>query len=155
MMTGSDPTSDRVADDIPSAEESVLSALFEAAADVRVRAHAPYSKFFVGAAVLDTDGRVHLGCNVENAAYPEGVCAEAGAISAMIAGGGRHIRAVVVVGGPAEGEEVVCPPCGGCRQKIREFAALGATVHLRDGSGRVTSLTLEDLLPLSFGPEHL
>lgn len=141
--------------DLSTAEESVLSALFEAAADVRVRAHAPYSKFFVGAAVLDTDGRLHLGCNVENAAYPEGTCAEAGAISAMVAAGGRHIRAVAVVGGPAEGEEVVCPPCGGCRQKIREFAALGATVHLRDGAGRITNLTLENLLPFSFGPEHL
>ena len=139
-----------------TAEESVLSTLFEAAADVRVRAHAPYSRFFVGAAVLDIDGRIHLGCNVENAAYPEGTCAEAGAIAAMVAAGGaRHIRAVVVVGGPGEGDEVVCPPCGGCRQKIREFAAPGATVHLRDAKGSITSLTLEDLLPFSFGPEQL
>ncbi len=136
-------------------ENPALDALFEAAADVRVRAHAPYSKFFVGAAVLDTDGHVHLGCNVENAAYPEGICAEAGAIAAMIASGGRHIRAVVVVGGPGEGGEVFCPPCGGCRQKIREFAAPGAMVHLRDAGGEVTSLTLDELLPFSFGPEQL
>ena len=132
-----------------------LERLFEVAADVRVRAHAPYSKFFVGAAVLDTEGRVHLGCNVENAAYSEGLCAEAGAIAAMVAAGGRHLRAVVVVGGPAEAGEVFCPPCGGCRQKIREFAAFGATVHLRDADGVVTTLPMEDMLPWSFGPEQL
>ncbi|TBW39240.1 cytidine deaminase [Siculibacillus lacustris] len=132
-----------------------LDTLFEAAADVRVRAHAPYSGFFVGAAVVDGEGRIHVGCNVENAAYPEGVCAEAGAISAMVAAGGRHILAVAVVGGPAEGDLVVCPPCGGCRQKIREFARAETTVHLKDAAGAVTSLRLEDLLPISFGPEHL
>ncbi len=130
-----------------------LNALFEAAADVRVRAHAPYSRFFVGAAVLDTEGHVHLGCNVENAAYPEGTCAEAGAIAAMVAAGGRHIRAVVVVGGPEDGAEVFCPPCGGCRQKIREFAIQDATVHLRDGAGVISTFVLADLLPFSFGPE--
>lgn len=136
-------------------EREALAALFEAAADVRVRAHAPYSNFFVGAAVLDDEGRIHVGCNVENAAYPEGVCAEAGAISAMVAAGGRHIFAVAVVGGPAEGDEVQCPPCGGCRQKIREFAGETTSVHLRDGAGAVSSLSLRDLLPLSFGPGHL
>ena len=136
-------------------ESFALDALFEAAADVRVRAHAPYSRFFVGAAVLDETGRIHVGCNVENAAYPEGMCAEAGAISAMVAAGGRHILAVAVVGGPGGGDEVQCPPCGGCRQKIREFAGAATTVHLRDGSGEITSMTLADLLPLSFGPGHL
>jgi cytidine deaminase len=141
-------------DTVQPAAPSALAALFEAAADVRIRAHAPYSRFFVGSAVLDTDGRVHLGCNVENAAYPEGTCAEAGAISAMIAAGGRHIRAVVVVGGPAEGAEVFCPPCGGCRQKIREFAAEDATVHLRDGTGAISTFALADLLPFSFGPDQ-
>lgn len=132
-----------------------LAALFEAAADVRVRAHAPYSRFFVGAAVFDEAGRIHVGCNVENAAFPEGTCAEAGAIAAMVAAGGRHIVAVAVVGGPGEGEEALCPPCGGCRQKIREFARETTTVHLRDGSGAVTSLRLDDLMPLSFGPANL
>lgn len=132
-----------------------LDRLFEAAADVRVRAHAPYSGFFVGAALIDREGRVHVGCNVENAAYPQGSCAETGAISAMIAAGGREIVAIAVVGGPAEGEELLCPPCGGCRQRIREFAVATTTVHLRDGSGAVTSLAAADLLPLSFGPDHL
>ena len=136
-------------------ESEALAALFEAAADVRVRAHAPYSNFFVGAAVLDDEGRIHVGCNVENAAYPQGTCAEAGAISAMVAAGGRRILAVAVVGGPAEGEEIQCPPCGGCRQRIREFAAETASIHLRDGAGHVTSLPLGELLPLSFGPGHL
>jgi cytidine deaminase len=132
-----------------------LDRLFEAAADVRVRAHAPYSGFFVGAAVLDREGRVHVGCNVENAAFPEGLCAEASAIAAMVAAGGREILAVAVIGGPAEGDPVLCPPCGGCRQKIREFAVDTTTVHLRDDGGTVTSLTAAELLPLSFGPGHL
>jgi cytidine deaminase len=136
-------------------ESEALAALFEAAADVRVRAHAPYSNFFVGAALLDDEGRIHVGCNVENAAYPQGTCAEAGAISAMVAAGGRRILAVAVVGGPADGAEVQCPPCGGCRQKIREFAGETASIHLRDGEGRVASLPLGELLPLSFGPDHL
>ena len=132
-----------------------LDRLFEAAADVRVRAHAPYSRFFVGAALVDREGRVHVGCNVENAAYPEGTCAEAGAIAAMVAAGGREILAVAIVGGPSEGGEILCPPCGGCRQKIREFAVEGTSVHLREAGGAVTSVTLADLLPLSFGPGHL
>lgn len=132
-----------------------LDRLFEAAADVRVRAHAPYSGFFVGAAVVDREGRIHVGCNVENAAYPEGTCAEAGAIAAMVAAGGREILAVAVVGGPAEGGEIFCPPCGGCRQKIREFAVDGTSVHLREAGGAVTSLAFADLLPHSFGPGHL
>jgi cytidine deaminase len=132
-----------------------LDRLFEAAADVRVRAHAPYSGFFVGAAVVDREGRIHVGCNVENAAYPEGTCAEAGAIAAMVAAGGREILAVAVVGGPAEGGEIFCPPCGGCRQKIREFAVDGTSVHLREAGGGVTSLAFADLLPHSFGPGHL
>lgn len=132
-----------------------LDRLFEAAADVRVRAHAPYSGFFVGAAVLDREGRVHVGCNVENAAFPEGICAEAAAIAAMVAEGGREILAVAIVGGPAEGEPVLCPPCGGCRQKIREFAVEETSVHLRDDGGAVISTTLAELLPLSFGPGHL
>ena len=132
-----------------------LDRLFEAAADVRVRAHAPYSGFFVGAALVDREGRVHVGCNVENAAYPEGTCAEAGAISAMVAAGGREILAIAVVGGPAVGGEILCPPCGGCRQKIREFAVEGTSIHLREADGAVTSLPLADLLPHSFGPGHL
>ena len=132
-----------------------LDRLFEAAADVRVRAHAPYSGFFVGAALVDREGRVHVGCNVENAAYPQGSCAETGAISAMIAAGGREIVAIAVVGGPAEGEEVMCPPCGGCRQRIREFAAPETPIAIAGPEGIRAHFTLEELLPASFGPANL
>ena len=128
-----------------------MKELIEAATRVRENAHAPYSRFRVGAAVLDEAGRVHVGANVENAAYPEGICAETAAIAAMVAAGGRRIAAVAVVGeGPAP-----CTPCGGCRQRIREFAAPETPIHLAapDGAGR--SFTLAELLPESFGPENL
>ena len=125
--------------------------LLDAAREVRERAYAPYSRFKVGAAVRGASGAVYQGCNVENVAYPEGTCAEAGAIAAMIAAGGTVIRALLVFG---EGAELVTP-CGACRQRIREFAVATTTVHLRDGSGAVTSLAAADLLPLSFGPDHL
>ena len=92
--------------------------LLAAAKAAQRHAHAPYSKFRVGAAVIDEHGRVHAGCNVENAAYPEGTCAEAGAIAAMVLAGGRRITAAVVAGP----DEMACTPCGGCRQKLREFA---------------------------------
>eukprot|EP01034_Spumella_vulgaris_P001194 gene1194-1580_t len=86
-----------------------------------LRAHAPYSKFHVGAALRAEDGSIHGGCNVENAAYPQGLCAEAGAIAALVASGHKRILECVVVG---PGPEVITP-CGGCRQKLREFAAEG------------------------------
>lgn len=132
-----------------------LEALFAAAAAARARAYAPYSRFLVGAAIRDGDGRIHAGCNVENAAYPLGTCAEAGAIAAMVLAGATEIAEIAVVGGPEHGAELLCPPCGGCRQKIREFGGLTARVHLREADGRVRTLTLDDLLPISFGPEHL
>ena len=126
--------------------------LVAAALAARDRAYAPYSRFLVGAAVLTSDGTIHAGCNVENAAYPQGVCAEAGAISAMVLAGGRRIAALVVAGaGP-----MPVTPCGGCRQKLREFAAPDAVVHVVDATGQpLLSTTLADLLPMSFGPEHL
>lgn len=139
-----------------SRETRAIDALFEAAADVRVRAHAPYSRFFVGAALLDEEGRTSTSAATSRTPpIRRGTCAEAGAISAMVAAGGRRILAIAIVGGPAEGDELQCPPCGGCRQKIREFAAETASIHLRDGAGHVTSLPLGELLPLSFGPDHL
>ena len=135
---------------------TTIAALFDAAAAARPKAYAPYSRFFVGAAILAADGRVHAGANIENAAYPQGNCAEASAIAAMVmAGGSRQIVDIAVVGGPADGGEIVCPPCGGCRQRIREFGGLTARVHMRDDSGRVLTMTVDDLLPVSFGPEHL
>jgi cytidine deaminase len=126
-------------------------ALLRAAVDAMGRAYAPYSRFLVGAAVLDDQGRIHPGCNVENAAYPQGVCAEGGALSAMVLAGGRTVRAVLVVG---EGDGLVTP-CGGCRQKIREFAALDTPILIADPQHVRATFTLGELLPQSFGPEHL
>jgi cytidine deaminase len=125
--------------------------LLEAAARVREHAHAPYSRFRVGAAVLDDEGRIHAGCNVENAAYPLGLCAEASAIAAMVAQGGRRVRAMVVV---AEGREPVTP-CGGCRQRLREFADAHTPVIVADAERVRAQFTLAELLPASFGPENL
>lgn len=123
--------------------------LFDQAVKARLHAHAPYSKFKVGAAILDERGAVFAGCNVENAAYPLGACAEAGAISAMIAGGGARIRRIAIVGGRDALEK--CPPCGGCRQRIAEFATAETRILLFEPSGEVCDYGLADLLPVSFG----
>ena len=125
--------------------------LLTAARAVRDKAHAPYSHFKVGAAVLDEDGRIHVGCNVENAAYPQGLCAEAGAIAAMVAAGGTRIVAAVVVGEGAQ----PCTPCGGCRQKLREFARDDTPVIAADMQQVRGRFTLGELLPHGFGPENL
>jgi cytidine deaminase len=131
--------------------EAQQRALLQAARAARLNAYAPYSKFLVGAAVLDEQGQVHAGCNVENAAYPQGVCAEAAALSAMVLAGGRRATALLVVG---EGPSWVTP-CGGCRQKLREFGAPDTPVLVADGVGVQLWFTLDELLPHSFGPEHL
>jgi cytidine deaminase len=125
--------------------------LLAAARVARTQAYAPYSNFLVGAAVLDEQGRIHAGCNVENAAFPEGVCAEAGALSAMVLAGGRRVAAVAVVG---TGEKWVTP-CGGCRQKLREFAQGHTPVLVADTERVRATLTMEQLLPHSFGPDNL
>jgi len=139
------------ADPLHARHEALIDALIAAARAVRQHAHAPYSRFAVGAAVLDEQGRIHAGCNVENAAYPQGWCAEASAIAVMVAAGGRRIHAVVVC---AEADAAVSP-CGGCRQKLREFAADDCPVWLADTQALRASFTLGQLLPCSFGPEHL
>jgi cytidine deaminase len=128
-----------------------LDALFEAARAVQAKAYAPYSRFKVGAAIATPGGRVFAGCNVENAAYPVGSCAEAGAISAMLAAGESRIAEIVVMG---EGDSLVTP-CGGCRQRIREFAAGDTPIHIAGPEGIRKSFTLEELLPFSFGPDNL
>ena len=115
------------------------------------KAYAPYSKFSVGAVVRAENDKLYAGCNVENAAYPQGCCAEASAISAMIMDGQRQIVEVVVMGG---GDGLVTP-CGGCRQRIREFANDDIAVHVCGPEGLKRSLTLGELLPLSFGPNNL
>src|SRR5687768_16439316 len=112
--------------------------LFEAARAVQEQAYAPYSHFRVGAAVRTADGRVFAGCNVENAAYPQGACAEAGAIMAMVAAGERTIVEVLVV---TDGEALsTC--CGGCRQRLREFAGPSTPIHVATRDGIRATFTL-------------
>jgi cytidine deaminase len=130
---------------------SDLDALLNAAAAARSHAHAPYSGFSVGAAIRAEDGRIYAGANVENAAYPQGQCAEASAIGVMVAAGARRILEIVVLGGG----DGLCTPCGGCRQRIREFAAPETPIHVAGPEGLRRSFTLGELLPFSFGPETL
>jgi cytidine deaminase len=132
-----------------------LDRLFAAAETARARAYAPYSGFTVGAAVLSPSGDVHSGCNVENAAYPLGQCAESAAISAMIGQGDSIIRAICVVGGPAGAAPVFVTPCGGCRQRIREFGGPTTAILARGDHGEPRRFTLGELLPHAFGPQTL
>ena len=127
-------------------------ALFKAAEAIRAKAYAPYSRFHVGAAILADDGKIYSGCNIENAAYPQGWCAETSAIAAMIMSGGKAIAEMAVIGTG----DLLCTPCGGCRQKIREFAKGNVKIHMcgEDGNLKQT-FTLDELLPASFGPENL
>lgn len=125
--------------------------LIDAARDVRKNAHAPYSGFKVGAAVRTASGAVFVGCNVENLAYPQGTCAEAGAIAAMCASGERIIVEVAVI---ADAPAPV-PPCGGCRQKLREFAAPDVPVIMATTDGKQLTMTLGELLPGAFEPGHM
>lgn len=126
-------------------------ALFPLAKAAMAQAYAPYSTFHVGAAIRTRSGKYFSGCNVENAAYPEGCCAEASAISAMIHAGERRIAEIAVVG---KGEPLVTP-CGGCRQKIREFADAKTLVHVCGPEGLRQTFTLAELLPQAFGPNNL
>ncbi len=121
------------------------------ALEMMARAYAPYSNFSVGAALRSGSGKLYGGCNVENAAYPQGTCAEASAISALIAGGDRKITEILVM---AKANDPVTP-CGGCRQKLREFAGDDAKIHLCDPEGHIKTVTLGELLPMSFRPSHL
>lgn len=134
------------------ADDSIpLATLLAAARAARVRAHAPYSRFQVGAALLDEHGRIHAGCNVENAAYPQGQCAEATAIGHLVMEGGARILAAVVVGVA----DAPVTPCGGCRQRLREFAADDCPIWVADLDVVRARFTLGELLPASFGPSHL
>lgn len=125
--------------------------LLDAARAVRENAYAPYSKFKVGAAVRAASGVIYTGCNVENVAYPEGTCAEAGAIAAMIAAGETALVEVAVIAGSPD----PVPPCGGCRQKLKEFGAGDVPVLMATTSGAELSMTLAELLPGAFDPGHL
>ncbi len=122
--------------------------LIDAALAVRENAYCPYSGFRVGAALIDDQGRVHIGCNVENAAYPQGNCAETSAIAAMVAAGGEKIVTIAVAGG---GENVMaCTPCGGCRQRIHEFSGKDTRIIVVDDDGDWHHYAMEELLPSSF-----
>ncbi len=125
--------------------------LLSAATTVRDNAYAPYSRFKVGAAIRASSGVIYSGCNVENVAYPEGTCAEAGAIAAMVAAGDTVIAEVLVI---ADCPDPV-PPCGGCRQKIAEFAAPDVRVTLCTTQGATKVMTVADLLPGSFSAAHM
>ena len=125
--------------------------LFRRAREVRERAYAPYSKYKVGCAIRSASGAIHVGANVENAAYPQGHCAETSAIAAMIAAGEKRIAEVAVIGTG----KVLCTPCGGCRQRLREFAGDDVKIRLCTDGGIQRAATLGELLPLSFGPDHL
>lgn len=133
------------------ADPTVEPDLLAAAIAVQAQAYAPYSNFLVGAALRTRSGAVFSGCNVENAAYPQGTCAEAGAIAAMCAAGEREIEVIVTV---CDGD-MLSTPCGGCRQKIREFAAPDTLIHAAGPDGVRATYTMVDLLPDGFGPENL
>lgn len=130
---------------------STLDDMIALAAQARARAYAPYSHFHVGACLRTEDGRLYAGANVENAAYPQGQCAEASAIGAMIADGARKIVEVVVIGGG----DGLCTPCGGCRQRLNEFALATTRVHVCGPEGLRKTFTLGELLPGAFGPNNL
>ena len=125
--------------------------LLETATAVRENAHAPYSKFKVGAAIRAGSGKIYGGCNVENVAYPEGTCAEAGAIAAMVADGQTRITEVLVI---ADSPSPVTP-CGGCRQKIAEFAGPEVKVTMCTTDGARLTLTVAELLPGVFTAAHM
>ncbi|KXI28711.1 cytidine deaminase [Paraglaciecola hydrolytica] len=131
--------------------QTMLSAqhqqLLAKAQQAQTHAHAPYSQFKVGAAIIDDNSQTHFGCNVENAAYPLGQCAEATAIGMMVVNGGKRIREILI----ASPNDEFCSPCGGCRQKIAEFADKNTLVHMATQQGEIKTVVFSDLLPLAFG----
>ena len=137
-----------------SAERDALATL---AREACARAHAPYSGIHVGAAIRSAAGATYTGTNVENAAYPLGNCAEASAIAAGVQAEGPQFRIAetAVWAFDRDGRAVAVSPCGGCRQRIREFASAATRIHACDASGVRRSFTCDELLPVSFGPEHL
>ena len=137
--------------DSPERRPAIDRELFEAAREVRPRAHAPYSRFPVGAALRTRSGAVFVGCNVENASFPEGWCAETSTIAAMVSAtgaGAREIEAVCVVAERLDGQPV--GPCGGCRQRIAEFAGPETLIHCYDPDGNGRSFRFAELLPAVF-----
>ena len=128
-----------------------LTEMIERATAVRAHAHAPYSGFHVGACIRAESGTLYAGCNVENAAYPQGQCAEASAIGAMVSGGDSKIAEILVIGDGAR----LCTPCGGCRQRLSEFAGPDTPVHVCGPEGLRQTIPLGDLLPFAFVADNL
>ena len=130
--------------------------LIQAALDAQKNSYAPYSKFNVGAAVLCASGKIYTGTNVENASYPAGLCAERTAIFHAIASGERQICAIAIVGGLNFTASDYCAPCGMCRQVMREFAVpKDLLIIVAKSPNDYVEKTLEELLPMSFGPDSL
>lgn len=125
--------------------------LFRAALAAREKAHAPYSGFAVGCAIRAESGRIYAGCNIENQSYPEGWCAETSAIAHMVMAGEARIVEVCVVGDM----DPPITPCGGCRQRLAEFAGPDTRLHLCDQTGIVETVTLKDIFPMGFEAEAL
>ncbi len=125
--------------------------LFEAAKKAHSKSYSPYSHFKVGAAILDENNQIHMGCNVENAAYPIGCCAEQSAVAQMIVAGGHQIKEILVLGKKGQ----ACPPCGACRQIIFEHGSSDTLVHLEVSMGQFTTKKISDLLPDAFDHSHL
>ncbi len=124
-----------------------MEELFKAARTAMANSHSPYSQFPVGAAIRTADGKIHTGTNVENASYPEGICAETAAIAQMVGQGGSKISEILVV---AENMDNITP-CGGCRQRIAEFGDRQTKIHLCDQNGVIETLALAEMLPKAFG----
>ena len=131
--------------------DDTTRALFDAALRVQEHAHAPYSNYHVGCSVLTSSGQSYVGANIENAAYPQGLCAEATALAVMASHGERQAQVVLTVCD----SEGLATSCGGCRQKIREFATSETIIHACSRNGLWATYTMDGLLPDSFGPEHL
>ena len=125
--------------------------MFTTAMDIYNLAYAPYSGFKVSACILSQDNNIYSGVNVENSAFPEGMCAEASAISSMISNGEHIIKEILIV----SDSEKLCAPCGGCRQKLNEFKNVDILIHLCNRKGKKETFLLSELLPLSFGPDYL
>ena len=131
--------------------ETALAQLFDHAREAATKAYAPYSQFSVGAAIRSASGNIYSGGNVENASYPLGSCAEASAISAMIGLGDREIADIAIV----SLQNNPCHPCGGCRQRIAEFATRTTKIHVVNADGSFQSYSVDELLPHAFGPHAL
>jgi cytidine deaminase len=125
--------------------------LLESARAAQGRAYVPYSGFRVGASIRAESGAIYAGCNIENSAYPEGICAEGAAIAAMIGAGEQIISEVLVIGSGS----TPCSPCGGCRQKLSEFARGDTPVHMCNVDGESQTATMAELMPHAFGPGNL